>query len=143
MKELQKPKATDVNPFVLFYKSKVLERGNASINEHMAVLSQRWKTMETEEKKSFTEKAKINSEIYRKRLIEWENKMLSEGHPYLLRQSVLRKLDKKQKLFQVENNSLISQSSLTTRAKQLLIQSKLKKPLNKKRQAMKDESHKP
>jgi hypothetical protein len=96
-KELHKPKAADVNPFVLYFQSKVLDRGDAPISQYMKGLSEHWKMMPIESKQPFIDKARANSILYHQKLSEWESNMISQGHSNLLRRSAFRRLTKKRK----------------------------------------------
>jgi len=100
-KRLAKPVATDVNPFILFCKSKVLERGDAPISQYIKGVSEHWKRMPTEDKQPYIEKAKSNSILYQQKLSAWEHKMVIEGHSSLLRRSALRKLTRRRNVSKV------------------------------------------
>jgi len=91
---LDKPKAVDVNPFNLFVKSRNIERGDAPLVQYIRGMAEHWKKMPEDDKKPFVEEARVNSARHRARLLEWERRMLAEGHPDVIRRSVLAKATK-------------------------------------------------
>jgi len=95
---LGKPKATDVNPFVLYFMSKVLERGDAPISQYIQGLSMHWKNMPEEDKAPFIDRARANSIAYHQKLADWESRMISEGHSELVRLTAFKRLTKNTKI---------------------------------------------
>ncbi|ESN90645.1 hypothetical protein HELRODRAFT_166348 [Helobdella robusta] len=89
-KKLGKPKPSDTNPYILFAKSKMLERGDANLNMYVQGVSDFWKKMPEEDKQPFIEQAKKNSLKYRKELAEWEKEMVASGHEDLISKSKLK-----------------------------------------------------
>lgn len=90
-KHLGKPKPDDVNPFILFAKSKTVERGDAPITRYMKGLAEMWKIMPEDDKEEYVKQARENSARYRQRLLEWEKKVVAEGHPELVRRKFVKK----------------------------------------------------
>jgi len=125
-RSLNKPIAEDVNPYILFFKSKVLERGDAPISQYMKGVSEHWKRMPIEDKQPFIEKAKSNSLAYQKKLSAWEHKMISEGHSSLVRRSAFRSVTKRRRVTKLSptNKTTGKNKNIETDGKMMYTESK-------------------
>jgi len=90
-REMRKPSATDVNPFVLFLQSKVQRRGATPLKDYIKVVADEWKNCSIDAKQVFVKQALENSVKYQRKLAEWEKKMVSQGHSDLVRKGVVKK----------------------------------------------------
>jgi len=90
-RELRKPSAADVNPFVLFLKSRMSHRGDKPISQFIKIIAEEWKNSSVDAKQVYLKQAQDNSVVYHRKLVEWEKKMLTQGHSDLVRKAVLKK----------------------------------------------------
>lgn len=90
MKELGRPVARGLNPYLLFAKSKMIERGDASLKMYVLGVSDLWKKMPEDDKKEFVDQARKNSVVYKRDLLRWETKMIQMGNEKLLSTHKLR-----------------------------------------------------
>lgn len=88
-KSLGRPRPVGTNPFLLYVKSQMLDRGEANMQMYIQGASDFWKKMPEEDKQPYVDEARMNSRKYREELAKWEGRMLLEGHENLLSKSKL------------------------------------------------------
>lgn len=84
LKSLNKPKKP-MGAFLLYYESQMTNRGTTPITVFLKQVAEEWQVMPETEKQPFLEKAKVEREKYEAELKVWEQRMLAEGHPELVR----------------------------------------------------------
>lgn len=88
MKELGRPKKPPTS-FVLFMNSKKTERGDVPFREWQLKMSKEWENMPQEAKDKYTEQAKKEQELWREKMVKWEEQMIRLGNMDVVRTDVL------------------------------------------------------
>ncbi|XP_071953553.1 transcription factor A, mitochondrial-like isoform X2 [Antedon mediterranea] len=93
LKRLEKPKQPR-SAFIYYVISRAPEMHEFK-TDTMTKFSQDWKTLTEEEKDVFREKANADTERYKEEIEEWEERMIMEGYPEVVRKSTQIKWMKK------------------------------------------------
>jgi len=84
-------------PTLLTIFAKTFDRGEASAQEFIKGVAEKWKMLPEDEKNKFKEQYKREFAVYEKEMAAWDAKMVSEGKPKFASKKFINQLNKKDK----------------------------------------------
>lgn len=91
-KKLNKPTPTKVNPYIIYFQSRMGERGSMPLKDFVGIVSEGYKSLSDAQKQPYKDEAARNSLAYKRALEEWTKKMIAEGHSDVLNPEKVKKL---------------------------------------------------